>query len=55
MKKVQFKDIEIGKEFCQMGLTYIKKSSKTAFLKNGNSRDWDYFSQDEEIKIEDKR
>jgi hypothetical protein len=47
---MKFKDLKIGQEFVQMGLTYIKKSSKTAKLKNGTPRDWDYFSADEEVK-----
>jgi hypothetical protein len=47
---VLFKDLNIGEEFCQMGLTYIKKSLKTAIIKNGGKRDWDYFSRNEEVK-----
>jgi hypothetical protein len=53
--KALFKDIEIGTEFCQMGLIYIKKSSKTAKIKDGRERDWDYFSRDEEVEISTKQ
>jgi hypothetical protein len=53
--KALFKDIEIGTEFWHMGLTYIKKSSITARLKDGRDRDWDYFAKNTEIVISDKQ
>jgi len=52
---VLFKDLKIGEEFCQMGLTYIKKSTKTGKLKNGKPRDWDYFSGSDEVKVKETK
>ena len=53
MKTVLFKDLEVGYEFTLLGIVYIKKSAKTAHLKN-DKKCWDYFSKDDEVKVKDK-
>lgn len=54
MKTVLFKDLNIGDEFYYWGSLCFKKSSKTGKLKNGKPRDWDYFSPNDEVNIENK-
>lgn len=45
---MKFKDIQVGEKFKLLGLTYVKKSKRTAGLAN-NPKCWDYFSENDEI------
>ena len=48
---MSFKDLKVGKPFRYNGSTYVKKSSRTAYLLDMYSR-WFYFSHSDIVSLE---